>query len=210
MDIIEKLQWRYATKKFDDTKLISEEKLQTLKTAFNLTASSYGLQPVKLTIISNKDLQKDLVTSTMGQEQIAQASHIFVFCIPTNIDTKYINTYFDRVRAVRNTPDAIINPFKTSLIESFGKKSEKDIKLWATKQAYLTLGNMLTVCALEGIDACPMEGFYPDAYDKKLNLKTKNLQSVLLMPVGYRAEDDMFADLKKVRKPIEESIFEMN
>ncbi|AXT19805.1 NAD(P)H-dependent oxidoreductase [Flavobacteriaceae bacterium AU392] len=209
MDIIEKLQWRYATKKFDTTAEVSGDKLEILKNAFNLTASSYGLQPIKLIIVNNKELQKSLVEHSMDQEQVAQASHVFVFCIESKIDTNYINTYFERVKSIRNTPDEILNPFKEFLIEDFNEKSIQDVKLWATKQAYLALGNMLTVCAIEEIDACPMEGFNPDAYNTILNLEEKGLQSVLVMPIGYRTTDDIFADFKKVRKDITESIFEL-
>lgn len=209
MDIIEKLQWRYATKKFDATAEVSKDKLETLKKAFNLTASSYGLQPIKLIIVNNKELQKKLVEHSMDQEQVAQASHVFVFCIESKIDTNYINTYFERIKSIRNTPDEILNPFKEFLIDDFSEKSIQDVKLWATKQAYLALGNMLTVCAIEEIDACPMEGFSPKAYNTILNLEEKGLQSVLVMPIGYRATDDIFADFKKVRKDITESIFEL-
>jgi len=209
MNIIEKLQWRYATKKFNANATLSQEKLTTLKEAFNLTATSYGLQPVKLVIIKNKDLQESLVEHSMNQTQVAQASHVLVFCVETNIDTAYIENYFDRIKAIRNTPDEVLNPFKNFLIDDFKGKSEADIKDWAVKQAYLALGNLLTVCAIEDIDACPMEGFSPMGYDEVLDLKAKGLQSVLVLPVGYRANDDMFANFKKVRKDINDIVFEL-
>lgn len=206
MNIIDKLQWRYATKSFDATKLISEDKLNTIYEAFNLTATSYGLQPLKLVIISDKALQNDLVAASMNQQQVAQASHILVFCIETKVDKAYIENYFERVKSIRNTPDSILADFRDFLINDFENKTEEAIALWATKQAYLTMGNLMTVCAIEGIDACPMEGFEPSQYDTILDLKEKGLQSVLVMPVGYRAEDDMFAGFKKVRKPLDESV----
>jgi len=209
MNIIEKLQWRYATKKFDANTTISQEKLTILKEAFNLTATSYGLQPVKLVIIKNKALQEQLVAPSMNQSQVAQASHVLVFCVETKIDTAYIEDYFNRIKAIRNTPDDVLNPFRNFLIEDFKTKSEADIKTWAVKQAYLAMGNLLTVCAVEDIDACPMEGFSPKDYDEILNLEAKGLQSVLVLPIGYRAKDDMFADFKKVRKETNEIIFEM-
>jgi nitroreductase len=209
MNIISKLKWRYATKKFDESVNVSSEKLKVLKEAFNLTATSYGLQPVKLVIIKDKDLQANLVKHSMNQEQVAQASHVLVFCVETKIDSKYIESYFHRVKTIRDTPDEILNPFKEFLIEDFKDKPKASIKDWAVKQAYLSMGNLLTVCAVEDIDACPMEGFSPEAYDKLLDLNKKGLQSVLVMPIGYRANDDIFADLKKVRKEIHESIFEL-
>jgi len=209
MEIIEQLNWRYATKKFDENKQLSTQDLQQLKEAFNLTATSYGLQPIKLVILSNKGLQKKLVEHSMHQSQVEQASHVLVFCIETKIDSEYIETYFKRIKDIRNTPEVITNPFKQFLIEDFGKKSQEDIEAWAVKQAYLAMGNLLTVCALRKIDACPMEGFIADKYDDILDLNSKNLKSVLIMPIGIRAEDDMFADLKKVRKPLLESIIEL-
>jgi len=209
MTIIESLKWRYATKKFDSTKILDSKKIQVLKDAFNLTATSYGLQPIKLVILNDKTIQNELVKHSMDQEQIEQASHVLIFCIETTIDRKYIKTYFTRIKTIRNTSDEILNPFKEFLIEDFNDKSQTYIEDWATKQAYLAMGNLLTVCAVEGIDACPMEGFSPENYDKILNLKIKGLQSVLVMPIGYRAKDDMFADFKKIRKTIAESTLEL-
>jgi len=206
MNIIDKLQWRYATKSFDATKLISDDKLNTIYEAFNLTATSYGLQPLKLVVISNKPLQEELVSVSMNQQQVAQASHVLVFCIETTVDKAYIENYFNRVKSIRHTPDEILADFKTYLINDFETKPKDEIALWATKQAYLAMGNLLTVCAVEGIDACPMEGFEPVKYDEMLDLKAKGLQSVLAMPIGYRADNDMFADFKKVRKPLKDSV----
>ena len=209
MNIIEKLQWRYATKKFDTNAYISQEKLNTIKHAFNLTATSYGLQPVKLVIIKDKDLQSRLVEHSMNQQQVSQASHVLIFCIETTIDTDYIEAYFSRIKGIRNTPDEVLKPFKDFLIEDFKDKSKQSIKEWAIKQVYLAMGNLLTVCALESIDACPMEGFLSKKYDEILELPEKGMQSVLIMPIGYRATDDMFADFKKVRKDISESVLEL-
>lgn len=206
MNIIDSLKWRYATKKFDDNKLIDSNKIETIKEAFNLTATSYGLQPVKLVIIKDKALQKRLVEISMGQHQVAQASHVLVFCIDTKINSEYIDQYFNRVKTIRNTPEEILKPFQDYITNSFDEKEYLEIENWATKQAYITMGNLLTVCAIEKIDACPMEGFSPKAYDEILALNKKNLKSVLVMPIGYRAEDDMFADFKKVRKTLDESV----
>lgn len=209
MNLIEQLHWRYATKKFDDAKLLTAEKINILKQAFNLTATSYGLQPIKLVIFSDKSLQKELVKYTMDQQQLAQASHVLVFCIETTIDETFISNYFSRVHEIRDTPKNILAPFKSFLINDFEKMSISQIQNWATKQAYLAMGNLLTVCAMEKIDACPMEGFIPEKYDEILQLNKQGLKSVLVMPIGFRAKDDMFADFKKVRKNINQSVIEM-
>lgn len=206
MDIIKKLEWRYAVKKFDPEKLLSEEKLDTLKQAFNLTATSYGLQPIKLLVVNNKALQQELVKFSYGQAQVAEASQVFVICIEKHIDKKFIHDYFARVQQIRNTSDEILDPFKGALIESFSKKEREEVRDWATNQAYLALGTLLTVCALEDIDACPMEGFQPKSYDELLGLDNLKLTSVLVLPVGYRATDDLFATLKKVRRDLDDSI----
>lgn len=206
MDVIKALKWRYATKTFNKHKTISNKKLNTLIEAFNLTATSYGLQPVKLLVIADKELQSDLVACSMNQAQVEQASHLFVLCTEKVIDKEYINNYFNLVKSVRNTPDKILNPFKNFLIEEFEGKSQIEIDAWSKNQAYLALGNLLTVCAIEGIDACPMEGFEPEKYDELLDLKTKGLQSVLVLPIGYRAENDFMAELAKVRKGLLDSV----
>lgn len=209
MNIVEILKWRYATKKFDNTRVLSNEKLDVLKHAFNLTATSYGLQPIKLLVIKDQNIKENLVVHSWGQKQVSDASHLLVFCIEKSIDKEYIKKYFKRVKDIRNTPDEVLKNFQNFLIDDFEKKTTEDIYTWATKQAYLAMGNLLTVCAVEEIDACPMEGFLPDEYDKLLGLDDKGLKSVLAMPVGYRADDDMFSDMKKVRKNIDESIISL-
>ena len=209
MNVIEKLQWRYATKKFDAQRVLPEEKIETLKHSFNLTATSYGIQPLRLVILKDKVLQESLVPFSWNQRQVADASHVLVFCIETDISEDTVRKYFSRVKAIRNTPAEVLQPFEDFLVKDFDQKSTDELQQWATKQAYLAMGNLLTVCALEEIDACPMEGFQPEAYDRILQLSAQNLTSVLVMPVGYRATDDMFADFKKVRKDLKESILEL-
>ncbi len=206
MNIIDSLRWRYATKKFDNTKILPQQKIDTLTEAFNLTATSYGLQPLKLAIIKDKKLQRELTTHSWNQEQVADASHVLVFCIENMVGEAYIKKHFDNIKAIRNTPDEILDPFKEQLVDSFKNKPTEDISNWASKQAYLAMGNLLTVCAIEEIDACPMEGFIPEKYDELLHLNDLGLTSVLVLPIGYRAKDDMFSEFKKVRRSIEDTV----
>lgn len=208
VDSIKNLEWRYAVKKFDAERYLTPEKVARLKKAFNLTATSYGLQPITLIVIKDKELQEKLVPHSFGQQQVVQASHVLVICIQTDIDKAYITRYFDQIKRVRGTGDEILNPFKEALVSEFSKKKEKEIIAWSTNQAYLALGNLLTICAMEKIDSCPMEGFVPKAYDDLLGLPQRGLSSVLVLPIGYRAENDMFSDFKKVRKNLEDSIIE--
>mgnify|MGYP001025652964 CR=1 FL=1 len=203
------LKWRYAVKKFDSERVLSNEKVEGLKHAFNLTATSYGLQPIKMLLVQNKELQKQLVPCSYGQSQVENASHVLVICVEKVIDKAFITQYFKRVKSIRGTSDAILKPFKDSLVADFSKKEAKEVKTWATNQAYLALGNLLSFCALEEIDSCPMEGFIPKEYDKLLGINEKGLTSVLVLPVGYRAKDDMFSRMEKVRKNIEDSVIEI-
>lgn len=209
MNILESLQWRYATKKFDSNGVLSEEQIHILKEAFNLTATSFGLQPIKMLVIQNKELRESLVPHAFGQRQIADASHLFVICIQKESTVKDVENYFDLVKEIRNTPDEVLAPFKEYMLGSVSKASIDELQQAAKSQAYIALGNLLTVCATQQIDSCPMEGFVPAEFDKVLALDELNLKSVLLLPVGKRANDDYMAELKKVRKPVESMVIDL-
>ena len=210
MQVLDSLRWRYAVKKFDHGRIVPEDKIDTIKEAFNLTASSYGLQPFRLVVIQNKKIQNQLVEYSWNQKQVAQASHILVITIPKSYRTEEVSTYFKRVKSIRNTPDEIINPFQNFLTNTIAEMTQEELFAWNIKQAYLAMGNLLTVCALEEIDSCPMEGFVPEKYDEVLGLKEQNLTSVLVLPIGYRAEDDFMKSQKKVRKNLEDVILKIH
>jgi nitroreductase len=210
MNTIESLKWRYAVKKFDANKLLTKEQINTLKNAFNLTATSYGLQPLKLVVIENKTIQKELVVHSWNQPQVVDASHLLVICVPKKYTSEEVKKYFNLVQEIRNTPDAINNPFKDFLTAEIERKTQEELFLWNKNQAYIALGNLLTVCALEKIDSCPMEGFISERYNDVLKLEAHNLTATLVLPVGFRANDDYMKDLKKVRKNIDDVIIEIN
>lgn len=209
-DPIKDLEWRYAVKKFDAERVLSKTQIDIIKKAFNLTATSYGLQPISLVVIDNKELQKKLVECSFGQQQVVQASHVLVICIEKEVGSDYISKYYEQVKRIRNVGDEILGSFKDTLIDDFFKKDVEEIQEWSKNQAYLAMGNLLTVCAMEKIDSCPMEGFQPEAYDRLLGLSEKGLTSVLVMPIGYRAKDDMFATFKKVRRGLDDCIIEIS
>lgn len=209
MTSLEALKWRYATKKFDTDAIISEDKIQILKEAFNLTPTSYGLQPLKLMVIQDKDLQLQLQQVSFQQKQVHTASHVLVICIETQIDSAFIERNFQRIKEVRNTTDEVLQPYKEFLLADFNKKTLTELEIWSTNQAYLALGNLLTVCAYEEIDACPMEGFMPHKYAEILNLAEQNLKPKLVIPIGLRAEDDLFASMAKVRRPLIETVIDL-
>ncbi len=209
MDTIDSLRWRYACKKFDNNKQLTDEQIERLSEAFNLTATSFGLQPIKLIIIKDKELRKELVAHSFNQKQVYNASHLFVLCIQDEFTEDDIDAYFDLEIKTRDTAESVLAPFRKQVKNVFSGKSTSDKHITAINQAYIALGNLLTICALERIDSCPMEGFQPAKYDEILGLKERNLKSVLLLPVGIRAEDDFMSKLEKVRKPIEQSVIKL-
>lgn len=209
MDTINALKWRYAVKKFDSEKIVSSEKIEILKKAFNLTATSYGLQPLRLVLVQNKEVQEKLMKASYNQKQVGSASHVLVICTEKNVDKSFIENHFKMVQDVRKTPDEILHPFRESLIGDFEQKPVDEVKIWAAHQAYLVLGTLLTVCAVEEIDSCPMEGFEPDKYEQILELDKHQLEAVLALPIGYRSQEDFFASLKKVRRPLTDTVIEI-
>lgn len=209
MSIINSLEWRYATKKFNPSKILSQQKIETLKKAFNLTPTSFGLQPLKMIVIQNKTLQEKFVEISYFQKQVVDASHLLVLCIEKSTTEQDINNYFNLEKEIRGTDEKIIAPFRKQLIDMYSNLSKEAIEQSAVYQTYIALGNLMTVCAIEKIDCCPMEGFIPSKVDELLNLESQNLKSVLMLPVGYRADDDVMSTMKKVRKPIENTVIEI-
>ena len=209
MDIISSLEQRYATKKFDPSKKLSSDKIEILKKAFNLTATSFGLQPIKLVVIENKELQEKFVEPSFFQRQVADCSHLLVICIQNDTTAEDINNYFDLEIKTRNVSEDTVGSFRKQLLEMYEGWGLEKRQLSAKYQAYIALGNLMTVCAVEKIDNCPMEGFIPSKIDNLLNLQERNLQSILMLPVGFRADDDVMNGQKKVRKPLDEIIIDI-
>lgn len=206
MNSIESAKWRYATKKFDASLKVDEVLIKQLTETFNLVPTSYGLQPVRLMVISNEDIKNRLVEKCYGQRQVADCSHLLVFAT-VFVDEAYIESYFNLIKEIRNTADDILTPFKKQMLHSFSAMDAAQNETWAKHQAYIALGMVMSACAALKIDSCPMEGFIPSEVDSLLDLEVKGLKSCLLLPVGYRAKDDMFATMEKVRKPLSEVVF---
>jgi nitroreductase len=207
-NIIDALQWRYATKQFDATKQLDAAELHLLEEAMRLAPSSFGLQPWKFLVISNPEVRAKLRAAAWGQPQVTEASHLIVFAIHQHIDETYIDNYIQYIAATRNSTIEQLKDFSMMIKGSFKGKSTADIKQWSTHQAYLALGTLLTTAAHEGIDACPMEGFDAKQFDDILGLNTMGLESRVMAAVGFRANDPI-ANLAKVRFPKEDVIIEV-
>ena len=206
MNTLESLNWRYATKKFDANRTLTDVQVDQLLEAGNLAASSYGLQPYKLLVIKNQDLQDQLVAHSYNQRQVADASHVIVIAARTDVNADYISAYSDRVEKTRGLDAGTMDASKDVMLGTIGKLSPEDLFQWSAKQTYIVLGTMMAAAAQMEIDTCPMEGFVPDKYDELLDLESKNLRSVLVLPVGYRAKDDATQHQEKVRQSLDEIV----
>ena len=198
---IENQNWRYATKKFNSEKKISESDLEILKDAIQLSSSSYGLQPYKVLIIENEEIRKQLQPASWGQSQIVDASHLLVFSIITNVDADYIINYAENMATTRNIPLESVKGYADFMIGNITGLTPEQQNIWTAKQTYLALGNLLNAAAELKIDVTPMEGFVPDQYDEILDLKEKGLHATLVATVGYRHDEDDTQHYIKVRKP---------
>jgi nitroreductase/dihydropteridine reductase len=208
-NILDALEWRYAVKKFDDKVSLTEQQILEVKKVFNLSASSYGLQPYKMIVVQNPELKEKLVPASFGQQQISQSAAILVFAVRTDFGMDYIDQFFKDMSTKRQIPLENLEGYKNFMKGSFANKSEDEISSWATKQVYLTMGHMLASLAALQIDACPMEGLDPQAYDKILDLDAKQLKTIIAMPIGVRAPDDASATALKVRKDLSDIIIDL-
>ena len=201
---IESQNWRYATKKFDANKKISEADLETLKEAIRLSSSSYGLQPYKVLIVENPELRAKIQPAAWGQSQIVDASHLFVFANMLNVGEKEIDTYVNNIAETRGIQVENIAGYGDFMKSKIASLPEDAKNTWTAKQTYLALGNLLNAAAELKIDATPMEGFEPEKVNEILGLSELGLNATLIATVGYRHEEDINQHVKKVRKSKEE------
>ena len=199
-NIIENRTWRYATKKFDSTKKISDEDFELLLESVRLSASSYGLQPYHIFVVSDKEIREKLKPVSWGQSQITDASHLLVLANQTDFGGELVDDYLVNLSEIRNIPIEELKDYsdfaKSKLVDL-----PKNIKNnWAAKQVYIALGNLMQAAAELKIDTCPMEGFEAEAYDKILGLTEKGLTTSVVLPVGYRSDEDETQHYAKVRK----------
>ena len=206
--IIADLNWRYATKKFNPEMKISSEDFDTICESLRLVPSSYGLQPVKYIVVNDKSMREKLLPLAYNQLQITDASHLIVICSYRNISPNMVGEHLSLMSETRNIPLEDLSKFGENMDASFTKLSAEELCEWTAKQAYISLGHIMHTCANLRIDATPMEGFNKKSFDEALDLTSKNLQSVLLLAVGYRSSEDNLARLAKVRKSTED-LFEI-
>lgn len=203
MELIKNLQWRYAVKKYLD-ELVSEDKIDQIIEAINLTASSCGIQPYRLYVITNTEVRQRLGEGSFNA-QIYASSHLLVFAGFNEITSDYITDYIEMMEQQRNLEKGSLNTLKEGLIDYFSPQTPEQNAIWSTKQAYIGLGTALIAAAELKVDATPMEGFDPKLFDEVLGLSEKGLHASVIVSLGYRDTDnDYLASVPKVRLPIDE------
>jgi len=196
--LITQLRWRYATKKFDPTKKIPQATWQALEETLVLTPSSYGLQPWKFLVLSNPELRQKLVPVSWHQTQPVDCSHFVVMAIRQNMDAQWVDKNIARTAEVRGIAAESLAGLRKMIVGGL-LRPEVNINEWAMRQVYIALGNFMTSAALLGIDTCPMEGLDPRAYDEILGLPAQGYATCVAVAAGYRAGEDKYATLAKVR-----------
>lgn len=201
MTLIDKLNWRYATKKYDASKKVAADKVERILEAIRLAPTSSGLQPFEVLLVSNPEKRAQMQTVAWNQAQVTEASHLLVFAAWDNITEARIDMMFDLTNEQRGFINEGWEAYRKQLkgiVAARGDQANFDA---AARQAYIALGVALVAAAEEQVDATPMEGFDPAAVDEILGLKERGLRSVVILPLGYRANDgDWLVNLKKVRR----------
>ncbi len=205
MDVIEALKWRYAVKKFDSSKKLSKEKINKVKKALQLTPTSMGLQLMKFVMVESEDIKKKITPIAYNQPQIEDASHLIIMCRKTDVKPEDIDTFIETAAAANEmeVSHQAMQSYDKSLRVSLSIPEEQQ-KIWMDNQVYIALGNLMTVCAIEEIDSCPMEGFNRQKLNDELGFTKQNLDAVVIFALGYRSEEDYRLQFKKVRRPMKD------
>lgn len=206
MKLMELLEWRYATKKYNGKK-IPAEKLDYILEAARLAPSSSGIQPYKIFAVGNQEMKEKMKTFGYDQQQYIDASHILIFASWDHYTPERIGKVFDRTVAERGLQPGAMNDYRDMLMGMYGPLGQDWQANHAAKQAYISFGFAIIAAAEQGIDATPMEGFIPAQMDELLGLEGSGWKSTLVLTLGYRDTDnDWLVNLKKVRTPLEEFV----
>ncbi|PLY45323.1 NAD(P)H-dependent oxidoreductase [Janthinobacterium sp. ROICE36] len=198
--LLETLQWRYATKKMDPTKTVPQDKVERILEAVRLTASSSGLHPYEVFVVTNPALREQIKPHAWNQSQITDASHLLVFAAWDNYTVERIDKMFDLVNTVRGFKNEGWEAYRQQILATYPQRDAETNYQHAARQAYIGVGTALIAAAEEKVDSTPMEGFDPAKVDDILGLREKGLRSVVMLPLGYRADEgDWLVDLQKVR-----------
>jgi nitroreductase len=206
-ELLAALNWRYATKKFDPARKIPTETWSALEQALVLSPSSFGIQPWKFLVVTDPVVREKLVPVSWGQTQPKDSSHFVVFAVRKDLPEAHIDRYVARTAELRGSTPEALAPFKKMMLGSLeGARAKGFLDTWQTHQVYIALGQFMASAAVLGVDTCPMEGLEPAKYDEILGLTGAGYATVVACAAGYRAGDDKYATLPKVRFPVAEVI----
>lgn len=205
-NIIDALNWRYATKIFDKNKKVTKTDLDDIIEAFRLTASSYWLQAWKLLVIENQEIKNSLLEASWGQKQVSDCSQLLVLCRVSNVDKIHVWKFIDSISETRWINRENLTWFEDIIMWTIQRIWAEWNTVWHSHQLYIALWNLLTVLALMKIDSCPMEWIIKEKYDDILSLDKKWLNTVVVLPIWYRSDEDKYSSLKKVRFNREEVV----
>ena len=208
--LLDKMQWRYAAKKMDSTKVVPQEKVNRIIEAARLAPTSSGLQPFEVIVVTNKDIRTQIQAVAHNQAQVTEGSHLLVFAAWDTYTADRINHMFDLTNAERGGTNEGWENYRQMLLKSYPARDAQVNFEHAARQAYIGLGASLISAAFVAVDSTPMEGFDPKSVDDILGLGAKGLRSVALLPLGYRAKgQDWLENLKKIRRPVSEFVTEV-
>ncbi len=199
MELLESLQWRYATKKMNGGK-VPQDKLERILEATRLAPSSYGLTPYHVIVVEDQKVKEELQGACYGQTQLTDSSAVLVFATWDDITEESVDIYIQETARQRGISADMLGEFSGMIKGSLSNMTQDQKIAWAQRQAYIGLGFALVAAATEEVDSTPMEGFVPSSVDSVLGLQELGLRSVVVLPLGYRdTENDYLASLKKVR-----------
>lgn len=210
MELLDVLQWRYATKKMDPARAVPQDKVDRIVEAARLAPTSSGLQPFEIVVVTSPDVRARIREVAWNQAQVTDGSHLLVFAAWDDYTAERINAMFDYTNEVRGFRNEGWENYRNMLLGSYPQRGAEVNFQHAARQAYIGFGAAIIAAAAEQVDSTPMEGFQPEAVDEILGLRARGLRSVLLLPLGYRQpEGDWLVNLEKVRRPREEFVSEV-
>ncbi len=198
MNLIELLNWRYATKSMNGEK-VPADKLERILDAIRLSASSGGLQPYNVIVVSDPDLKEKIKAVAYNQTQITDCSDLLIFAGWDDVTPERVDHFINNIATTRNVSIESLEGMR-NMVGANSALSPEDTIAWTAKQSYIALGTALIAAANEQVDATPMEGFDNKELDLLLDLKSKGLKSTGLVALGYRdTANDWLVNLPKVR-----------
>jgi len=178
MSFLDLAESRYTTKRYDENKNITDDKIQQLKEILRLSPSSINSQPWKFIFVSDEKIKQKLASvSYFNEQKINEASHLVVFSAIDDIEK------FEQ-QIHQNLPEGAVG-YYNNFIKPL---PETAIKSWLQHQVYLSLGFFLSACASLEIDSSPMEGIKGEEYDEILQLD--GYKSLFAVALGYRSAED--------------------